>query len=389
MARQRLALGALLAGVSALGACTHDFTGYHLESSDAGSSGVEAGAGGAPAQGGTSSNLGGGHTSGGAGNAAGDHGDAGGRADAGSSAQAGSGEAGSGEAGGGGENPIILLTGTPPSCLGLSATCGPDRKTSCCAASLVPGGTYDRSNLAVAPATVSDFGLDQYEVSVGRFRNFVKAYTQAATQAGSGRNPNNLMLDPGWNAAWNAKLPATAAALSTTVKCDNGTFTPEPGANESLPMTCLSWYEAFAFCIWDGGRLPTEAEWNYAAAGGSEERSHPWGNSVPDDDHAVFCPGSCGVMQTVGTKAPKGGGKWGQVDLVGNVWEWNVDVFVSPYPQSTCQDCATTTASASSTRVFRGGSAANGAAVLLSATRNSRDPNDHNAFIGVRCARNP
>ena len=45
--------------------------------------------------------------------------------------------------------------------------------------------------------------------------------------------------------------------------------------NDNLPMNCITWFEAFAFCIWDGGRLPTELEWNYAAAGGSSQNVYP------------------------------------------------------------------------------------------------------------------
>ena len=67
------------------------------------------------------------------------------------------------------------------------------------------------------------------------------------------------------------------------------TWTDAPGDNEQLPMNCVGFYEAFAFCLWDGGRLPTEAEWESVAAGGEENRLYPWGSTAPGADamHAV------------------------------------------------------------------------------------------------------
>jgi sulfatase modifying factor 1 len=393
-----------LAGLALVTACTTDFTGYRLEA-DASPNGAASSVG-EGATGGISAN-------GGAGNVASDNagtsssdeagegGSAGGAPSGENSAGALSGgassrgaSAGTNSAGASGSAASIGGSGgasvaPQPSCVGLTDSCGADRTASCCAASLVPAGTYARSNLVGDPATLSAFTLDDYEVTVGRFRQFVQAFTQSMTADGAGKNPNNLALDPGWSSAWNAKLPADSDALSTVLQCASGTFTPEVGANESEPVTCVNWYEADAFCIWDGGRLPSEAEWNYAAAAGPEERTYPWGATVPDATLAVFCPSSCSKVQIVGSKAPVGDGKWGQSDLLGNAWEWNLDVFANPYAQASCVDCANTSATSSSLRVFRGGSAGNVASTLQSAARYSRDPTDHNGFIGLRCARNP
>ena len=388
-------LGASLALLTVGVACTNDFSGYHLGETG-GASGHSAsggqGDGGRPAASGGESGS-----------------DSSALLDAGapSSAQAGSSGGRTGSAAGG--SAVVIEPGSagaagaettstgaagaettgPPSCDGLKPTCGADQTANCCQSSPLPAGTYNRSNIPGATASVSAFSLDDYEISVGRLRKFVAAFSQTMTAAGAGKNPSNLAQDPGWDLTWNAKLPADGAAFSKALQCPNGTFTAAPGANEALPVTCLNWYEAFAFCVWDGGRLPTEAEWNYAAAGGDEERPHPWGSAAADNTNAVFCPGSCGKVQAVGSRAPAGNGKWGQADLVGNAWEWNLDVFANPYAQTECVDCAYLKLTSSSQRAFRGGSAGNDASYLLASTRSSRDPSDHNAFVGARCARNP
>ena len=103
---------------------------------------------------------------------------------------------------------------------------------------------------------------------------------------------------------------------------------------EHQPINCITWYEAYAFCIWDGGFLPSEAEWNYAASGGSEQRVYPWSSpSMPttiDCAHANYSPMGMSPCSTtgpedVGSDSPTGDGKWGQADLSGNVWEWTLD----------------------------------------------------------------
>jgi hypothetical protein len=92
-----------------------------------------------------------------------------------------------------------------------------------------------------------------------------------AARSGKRKKPNNPS-DSGWDAAWNTgSLEATATALTTAVKCD-ATYQTYTAGNDALPMSCLDWFEAEAFCVWDGGRLPTQAESNYAAAGVMEQR---------------------------------------------------------------------------------------------------------------------
>lgn len=282
-----------------------------------------------------------------------------------------------------------------PSCSGLPATCGPSGSADCCASNFVAGGTFNRSNDADYPATVANFRLDTYEITVGRFRKFVAAYSQTMTPSGAGKNPNNVS-DPGWDSAWNASLAATASALKTAVKCSSTyqTWTDTPGmaAAESLPMNCMDWFEAEAFCIWDGGRLPTEAEWNYAAAGGGAQRTYPWGSPPPDCNYANFVnvdycvlPGT-GRVSRVGYASPKGDGVYGQADLAGNVSEWVQDWYVNPYPKP-CDNCAST--ATPSGRVLRGGSFGDAASGILNSYRSSDAVAYHAPWYGARCARNP
>ncbi len=269
----------------------------------------------------------------------------------------------------------------------MPATCGDSE--SCCASSVVTGGAYNRSNNASYPATVTDFRLDRFEVTVGRFRQFLAGYPENKPKAGAGAHP--LVTDSGWSPAW--PLPPDQAALEAAVKCaDSPTWTETAGANENRPMNCLNWYVAFAFCAWDGGRLPTEAEWNYAAAGGDEHRGYPWGSAVPTPAYAAYaCNGdglgaSCASTDIVevGSK-PAGDGKWGQADLAGNVVEWNFDGYGDYFVP--CADCANV--DGSSGRVARGGSWFFNISLLHPSYRTGIPPSYSGSSYGVRCARTP
>ncbi|WP_437281104.1 formylglycine-generating enzyme family protein [Sorangium sp. So ce375] len=254
-------------------------------------------------------------------------------------------------------------------------------------------GTFNRSNDPAYPAMVSDFRLDRFEVTVGRFRRFVEAYPGSKPAAEAGRHP--LIAGSGWNADWNGNLPADAEALKAAVKCPDQTWTDAAGDHERLPMNGLNWYVAFAFCAWDGGRLPTEAEWNYAAAGGNEQRQYPWPDSTTiSSAHAVYdCTGdgsassSCTFsdIQPVGSRSPAGDGRWGQADLAGNLREWILDSgggYTNP-----CNDCANLASSPN--RAHRGGNYGESAPYMRSSERGSIVASYRGYGIGTRCARTP
>jgi formylglycine-generating enzyme len=255
---------------------------------------------------------------------------------------------------------------------------------SCCSSRFVPGGTFFRDYDATEDfsdqsysAKVSPFLLDKFEVTVGRLRSFVAAYNGLALTNGLGK-AEHIADDTGWNTAYT--LPAGKAALLSDLECDGGTWSDSTVANE-LPANCVSFNVAYAFCIWDGGRLPTEAEWNFAAAGGNQQRVFPWFDSSKiDQTYANFQ--STGPVVVGST--PLGDGRWGQSDLAGNVVEWTLD-YHQEYPP-TCVDCLTT--AASSDRTNRGGSYENSLAFFLSVSyRGYSELTTVAPTQGFRCAR--
>jgi formylglycine-generating enzyme len=290
---------------------------------------------------------------------------------------------------GGGEAGPNAVWQPGPSCRDLPEDCGPDRQSNCCASHVVPGGTFVRDNgiSGDVQATVSDFRLDDYEVTVGRFRKFVAGYAEHKPVPGSGRNPNNA-LDPGWETSWNDSLPADEAQLISNVQVCDARFVTYAADDATLPINCVTWFEAYAFCIWDGGRLPTDAESNYAAAGGSEQRQFPWSDPPESADidasYAAFLPNASAPLP-VGTKSPRGDGRWGQADLSGNEWEWCQDWYRT-YP-TRCINCANLTDY--SIRVIRGGSFYSDQESLYTSSRLYHAPNQADFGVGVRCARAP
>ncbi len=294
---------------------------------------------------------------------------------------------------------------------------------SCCTSPEVTSGTFYRTYVnggstpagEANPATVSAFRLDKYDVTVGRFRQFVNAWNGGSgytPPAGSGKHAHlnggrglinsaapldaGTQYEPGWVPSDSSNIAPTNANLA----CDS-TYQTWNNGPDNLPINCVNWWEAYAFCIWDGGFLPSEAEWEYAAAAASEQREYPWGSTTPGTacpgtgcQYAIFncdypagtgnCTGVANIA-AVGT-ATLGVGLWGQLDLAGELWQWTLDssaAYVNP-----CSDCGYLTAG--SDRAPRGGDFFDtSTSFLLPPARSHQPPSTRSYGMGFRCARTP
>lgn len=157
-------------------------------------------------------------------------------------------------------------------------------------------------------------------------------------------------------------------------------------ANEAHPVVNVTWENAQAYCRWIGGRLPSEAEWEYAARGGRGGQRYPWGENI-DHDHANF-DGTGGLdvfpkSAPVGTFAPNG---FGLFDTAGNVWEWCADWYAErAYTNAAVTDPLGPGEGVR--RVVRGGSWTSDPSRLRSSYRFSLEPGTESLSVGFRCVK--
>ncbi len=156
---------------------------------------------------------------------------------------------------------------------------------------------------------------------------------------------------------------------------------------ENHPVNFVTWMNAYRFALWVGGRLPSEAQWEYAARGGGSAVTYPWGNTVPNCDRARYdsCPGD-GTVEVCSTA--NGRSAQGLCDMAGNLGEWVTDHYFESYRRNPrnggpwCKDgdCF----DGDSFRVVRGGAWNNRAGGLRTGDRSSIGGRAYGASIGFR-----
>jgi formylglycine-generating enzyme required for sulfatase activity len=215
---------------------------------------------------------------------------------------------------------------------------------------------------------IGAFYLDKHEVTKKEFKKFIDKHPQ-------------------WK---KANIPANMHNGNYLQDWEGDNF---PKGKGDYPVVNVSWYGAVAYCQSLGKRLPTEAEWEFAARGGLDNKAFPWGDEPVDKARANYSASGFGAAIKVGSYRPNG---YGLYDMAGNVWEYLADEWAK-YPASSetaidpvaggdLFDRGDSYLSVNTRRVIRGGSWGGSPINLRVTYRDSHPVDGAGNHVGFRCA---
>jgi formylglycine-generating enzyme required for sulfatase activity len=225
----------------------------------------------------------------------------------------------------------------------------------------------------VHPVTMQGFYLDKHEITQSQYGRFLQALA-----ADSDRSMEHSDQPAGLG---HEQHYVEAALLG-----------------ERQPAVGLNWFDAYAYCRWARKRLPTEAEWEYAARGGNTTyRTYPWGDAAPNAEgrwRANFWPAGGRALDGFHDTAPvgsfpDGASPFGIMDMAGNAEEWVQDWLDLRYYRGATPRANPTGPATGTVKVIKGGSQASDQLHIRIATRLFGDPSVSSPNLGVRCACDP
>ena len=211
----------------------------------------------------------------------------------------------------------------------------------------------DKDEQPVKSVFIDAFYMDTHEVTVSEYKNFLSETNH---------------LKPNWE-----KIRQ---------------YSP----TDQHPILHITWHDAMAYAKWEKKRLPTEAEWEYAARGGLTNQRYPWGNNIKSKH--VNYKRQIGKTVKVGSYPPN---NYGLHDISGNVAEWCLDGYdqsfyirlsrKNPFADGNIQDVIQRMNQIRTFRIIRGGSWDGDGNNLRVANRNYRAPSDADRYFGFRCVK--
>lgn len=227
------------------------------------------------------------------------------------------------------------------------------------------------------PVEVRPFRMARSPVSNGQFAEFVEA---------GGYDEQKWWSNEGWNWRTQQRLSQPLYWQKMGSGWQRRIFDRMETLPEHEPVIHVSWYEAEAWCCWAGRRLPTESEWEFAAAtapGMTEKKRYfPWGELQGDASQANLF-GVAGRCLPVNACAA-GDSAWGLRQMIGNVWEWTSDWF-QPYPGFVRDPYADYSEPwFGDHKVLRGGCHATRATLIRNTWRNFYKPGRNDVYAGFR-----